>query len=158
MKKIFKMAILGVSLLFTSCTTTPSDYFDSITLQIKNIANAERVLANGADSTKAVDAQKAIAKAYKKLRRMEDFRGNDSLRAAALEYAKFFNDLYCSGQNHLLNLEIKQSNGIELTPEEVAEQNVLFQNYLNGSTELNYKVSKAETDFLKHYELIVDQN
>lgn len=158
MKRVFYLVALVATLLMSACTTTPADYLDSVTTEVKKISDAEKVLANSLDSTQVSDAKKAINKSYKKLQRMQAFRGNDSLRTAALEYGKFFNDLYNSDNNRLIYLLQKSAAGDTLTDEEKAEHDMLFQNYLNGSNILNIRVTNAQIQFLKSYDLIRDFN
>lgn len=136
----------------------PSDYAEAVSFEIKRVDDAMkevRLAFENEGFSKENEAYKnavdVIAEARLKFENLGDFRGNDSLRLAALDYVVYC-DVYFENSIESIDELIKTHN---LTKEESIELESLT-NAMFDEAALAYRsrVTEEYVKFMRKYELI----
>lgn len=147
-----------LALLVLSGCTVPSDYAEAVSFEIKRVDDAMkevRLAFENEGFSKENEAYKnavgVIAEARLKFENLGDFRGNDSLRLAALDYVVYC-DVYFENSIESIDELIKAHN---LTKEECIELESLT-NAMFDEAALAYRsrVTEEYVKFMRKYELI----
>lgn len=160
------MQVMSRLLFFTGCLTllllsgcsVPSDYAESVSFEIKQVDDAmndvEKAFEADAfckENKAYLDAVDVLEEAKVKFEGLGDFRGDDSLRLAALAYVNFCSDYLENSADAIEEL----SESTNLTKEETLELETLTKAFFYEAI-LPYrnKVSEEYVKFMRKYGLI----
>lgn len=154
--------LIGITLFLSliSCSS-PADYNTSIMdeaakiekealkitkeIQDKNFEGAQIAFQEGKDQTK---------KSLNKLERMSAFREDDALRLAAVDFVKFYDDLFSNEYQEALDLLKK---GEKYSVEEADRLFENIQKISKKGDDVKQNLIDEHLAFVKKYELIIER-
>ena len=158
MKNLSLLLGMILLLLLGACLSSPSDYNTAIMdqamrveeealnitrlLQERNFEEAQSAFQRGRDQTR---------RSLERLERISAFRGDDSLRQAAIRFVVFYNELFTNEYQEALDLLQKG----ELTMEESGRLSEILIDISRRGVDVKEDLVNEHLAFIRRYGLIV---
>ncbi|MDR1729370.1 MAG: hypothetical protein LBR52_01760 [Prevotellaceae bacterium] len=159
MKNLLFLSGMILALLLGACATSPAEYNTAIMDQVTNVEKDAVGIAKLVQEQKTDEIQPALEssrehakKALKKLQAMSSFRGDDSLRLAAVEFAAFYDRLFTNEYQETVNL---LQRGAPFSMDESDRLFEIFTNVSKEGSDVKEKLIAEHLAFIQRYGLII---